>query len=831
MAKKKALDNTMLPGSRYRATHKASVVGILGDRAPRVESKGKQFYNRNRWTCRVLITKLCDWAKANPGQVLSRFELDQLVNAANCHTLGRGEQAIVIAQTPDKLPRDMALALIGGGYHEAWHTQYSCTRNLRHDEIASMILPRWPQVPDWSKFAGILLEWSNIIEDIRIERLGCKEFPGTVAKMHELQDFVLRQEMKSRLEHPDGFTSFAALSCTFRDMGLGYNTEIQASAMKYYIENHADAVRLVESGPLRPILDQAIALNKKDDTGCLRLALDVIIELTKLSQQQPPSPPQQGEQGDGEGQGQPSSSDDQDGDSNSEPQSGNSNPNQKESKSKSKPDNKKSDDSKRQKPQQKGGEEKSKDQKSGDSSDSEDEQDGDEKDSSGSGDSDEKDEKQGDSESSDSSGEGGEDSEDSDADDGDSGSDSSGEGQSNGQGQGQSDSGDEPELGNTENPSESEKPEGGGGNDAGGHNHVTGESDRDLAQEILDQAAQAQDKGETGTKDYAELMEEAISDISEDEMKDCKQGEQPWRPYTLENDEIRIVRANKGDDLDRANQILTEVREQARYLRARFRTLLRSMEIKGSTHGLRRGKGVSERFLVDSYATLRDGALPKRAYYDEDETIDMSLSAAVVIDESGSMSGRLALATAVMMAITEPLDSLGCKVQVSGFRDGRGTQLSWHEHQQAIRGGGYHRTEGIIHDVFKTFDEPFRNVKARFSKTKACGGTPMSDGVQFGLDALNERQEAHRILFIITDGCPNGDHVPVINRQLRLAKEAGIHVVGVGIGHGASYVKNLFPDSVYHPNMEKLPKLLVDKLNELVEIRNPKRGRRMRKSA
>jgi nitric oxide reductase activation protein len=107
----------------------------------------------------------------------------------------------------------------------------------------------------------------------------------------------------------------------------------------------------------------------------------------------------------------------------------------------------------------------------------------------------------------------------------------------------------------------------------------------------------------------------------------------------------------------------------------------------------------------------------------------------------------------------------------------------------------------------------------------------MADGIQFGLDALNERTEGHRVLFCITDGCPNGGHEAIMRRQLRIAKEAGIHVIGVGVGYGAQYVTNVFPDSVYAADVKQLPVLLIAKLNDLIDARTSKRGRKMKVSA
>jgi hypothetical protein len=98
--------------------------------------------------------------------------------------------------------------------------------------------------------------------------------------------------------------------------------------------------------------------------------------------------------------------------------------------------------------------------------------------------------------------------------------------------------------------------------------------------------------------------------------------------------------------------------------------------------------------------------------------------------------------------------------------------------------------------------------------------------MQFGLDSLNYRNEGHRVMFVVTDGCPSGNQ-DVIEWQLRIAKEAGIHVIGVGLGHGAKYVTQLFPDHVWSANFNEFPTLLLDKLNALIDRTASNRGKRM----
>lgn len=285
---------------------------------------------------------------------------------------------------------------------------------------------------------------------------------------------------------------------------------------------------------------------------------------------------------------------------------------------------------------------------------------------------------------------------------------------------------------------------------------------------------------------------------------------------------IFVEPSGKGRDHDaaQADKLYESVRVESCFLRSRLRQIIRAMEMTSVVHGTPKGRRLSGRFLVDSKVTIMSGDMPRRAYKQTDEQIDTSLAAAVVLDQSGSMLGLLKGATQVLCAITEPLDALGCPVQVSGFRDGR----YYGGDADGLASGRYHRTESITHDVFKAFHEPLRAVRWRFANTRATGGTPMADGVQFGLDALSSRKEGHRLLFVVTDGQPNGGHLPIIRRQLRLAKEAGIHVVGVGIGHGAKYVQKVFPDSVWTDKISDMPQALIAKLNQIIDTRASKRG-------
>jgi len=863
-----------MKGDRWRATHRANVVSILGADAPRVISQGTRFYNVDRWTVRVLVKHMCDWAKANPGCVPTRANVTEWVTASNNEKVKDSERRIVIAATPNTLSIRVALALVGGGYHEAWHTKYSCRRNLTVDEACALILPRWASIPDWAPLHGLLQDWNNVVEDIRIERRGNEDYPGCYDKMCELQDFILMQEFSDRrellsergpkpLEKP-----LPIVTGMFRDLGLGYDTDTQNDALRSYSERNKDACDLVENGPLRPLLDESINMPRTDVLGCLRVAMDVLIELQKLIDPEDmqkaaddaqasggkPKCPKCGAPGkdlvvrplsDGKGgkvkgkgiitctkcgwqeavdlksappkASQPAPPQDADdmikfedvpqepGDADSDGSDGESQPGKG-----SKPDGKGKGASKGGDPSEDGDED---GEGSGKGSGGEEDEGDEDGEGSGKG-SGEEDGAEGGGDEGDEDGEGSGDDGDNDGD-----GDNDAEGSGNGKGQGD-DSSD----------SEGKDPAPG----AGGH-HWDPERAKAwemVAEEILDAASKGE---EAGLRDLASALEEAFDAVREREGSDCTTEEKVWRPYNPALDIVTMVPPSDGgkaDDQRRAKALLASVKSECSFLRARLRSIVRAVEQRSVIHGVRRGRELSERMLVDSVAAIRSGQAPSRAYYTVSDKIDTSIAAAIVIDQSSSMSWprtKLQDATRCLVALTEPLDAIGAAVLVAGFRDGPGNPNG--VDYDDMQSGEFHRAEGVCHDVFKGFDEKFQSACWRFANTRAVGGTPMADGVQFGLECLATRQEAHRVLFIVTDGEPNYGHSPVIKRQIRIAKKSGINIIGVGIGAESKSVMTLFPDHVWAANISELPKALINKLNDILDFRGIGRGRPLAKSA
>lgn len=214
--------------------------------------------------------------------------------------------------------------------------------------------------------------------------------------------------------------------------------------------------------------------------------------------------------------------------------------------------------------------------------------------------------------------------------------------------------------------------------------------------------------------------------------------------------------------------------------------------------------------------------MPTRAYMERAPQIDLSVAAALVIDESSSMHDKLRATTAVAYALGDALDTIGAKSMAVGFRT-RFNSLARRSDDVA----GCHRTHAMSYDLFKDWTETFKASAPKLAEIRASGGTPMADGIEFALNELSKRPEGYRVIFVLTDGQPDSNHTAVLTSQFARAAEAGILVVGVGLGYGSEYVQGTFPDHVYAASITALPKLLVAKLETLVRTQHAlaKRGR------
>jgi hypothetical protein len=362
------------------------------------------------------------------------------------------------------------------------------------------------------------------------------------------------------------------------------------------------------------------------------------------------------------------------------------------------------------------------------------------------------------------------------------------------------------------------------GTDTPNSQEAGGETGTSTVEDIANALINAMEAGEeTGLADNNSALQDAIEGGNKDE--NCEDEEQVWRPY---NPSLDTISHPKSRNIEKARRLQSQVKKEIAYLTSKLRSKFLQARSPQVVHGVRHGRELSERRLVESVTEIRSGRRPTRPDWDRVNKPECSLAVAVVLDQSGSMTGDEANVARAALAIATPMDKLGCSCLVVGPRGGRyGGNVDndfYDESGSSWRSAKFHRSTGVHMDVFKGWDEPMRKALPRFAAVQASGGTPLSDGIQFAMQELSLRSERHRVILVLTDGRPNNPNV--VTRQIRLAKESGVTIVGVGISGGCYQVPHQFPDN--HVAVEQISDLPRNMLAVLDAIMFPSRAKRIK---
>ena len=300
----------MYTASQYRNAIKF-IPQSLGLAGIPVYAQGNMFFCTSNFTLNKFIVQLCRWAQSHPDGIPSQGHIRTWCEEANRshYVTGHGERIntspskkIVIQSIPDKLTQRMIMALNGGLLHESAHLLYTHQARLDWKVMCRMVLPLWGKVKDWGKMQQALLSWTNLIEDIRIERLLRQNYANTATQLADLQDLILRMEGHENGKFMQNAKALQVICGSFRDIGLGYNTVLGRKAIASYKAVDNKSFDFVTKGALRPMLLESMNPDQQDGVKTLELALRVIVEIADLIEAntpdqpntpQPPQPPQE----------------------------------------------------------------------------------------------------------------------------------------------------------------------------------------------------------------------------------------------------------------------------------------------------------------------------------------------------------------------------------------------------------------------------------------------------------------------------------------------------------------------------------------------------------
>lgn len=789
----RSMQNIGFGGSQRQREAQALCDSLLGKKSPKIYMMGDSFYHRSIWTDRIMIEVVCAWASAHPQTRPDRSTIDEWIAesakiVSNFYG-GKGKESedyIVIAALPPG--PSYGTVSNGGAIHEIAHGLYSRRKPYTPDEVQRLIVDVWDLIPDWSAVGRALLDAGNSIDDPRIERAMMEDYPGSSAYIAELRRWgwdrdrlhleeehaklLLEKEEfeKAQKENPDTTTRSPQPKNRFNKVcvlliALAHTVECEErdKFFEFYKENLPDIWEMCNGGVLSPIVEQMKQINLKDYDAVLQIAIQFVSLLAHAIGNSEAFPAEQS------------------GDQDCRiacPQCGGKN---------TKTVLHRSNEQDKQTGTRRGT------TVCGDcgaqwSSRFNPPQENEEGDGEGKGQpvidldkvdrNTEKLKKK------------------AEKDRGDDSEDSEGEGDGS-----EAEGGDKPV-----DPS--------AGEDAPYCGHK-GDLIESLAEEAI---------GKT-------LKDDPLVELIQDSLEAFVKGEwanearkssvgAPYRPYSPGIDKVVIPEVtDEVTALRGVNQALEEAAETTAEIRERLRRLVVSLRATRIVHGLRRGTHLSERVLADTGAELMLGRYPKTPFKQKLHQPDARFSAIVVLDQSGSMYGMIQKAMQVMLAIVDPIDDLGFPVAAVGFQDSYDSSLPRPKERLSEE---YHRSagEGVQIILYKNFDTPFVQTKARFATCAAGGGTPMAEGVQAALEWIEIRKEPLKFVFVVTDGCPNGSTEEVIARQVHMAREKNILIVGVGVGAGTEATVRLFsPHGISVPTLKEVPEpllnLIVDRIMSL----------------
>jgi cobalamin biosynthesis protein CobT len=209
--------------------------------------------------------------------------------------------------------------------------------------------------------------------------------------------------------------------------------------------------------------------------------------------------------------------------------------------------------------------------------------------------------------------------------------------------------------------------------------------------------------------------------------------------------------------------------------RANIMRLLRSVDLVGwSSH---EESGRVDRKAFTRFATGSTAVFSKRQHVEATKS-----AVSILIDCSGSMNEyrRIQTAESIAIQLSRILEKSDVAFNVTGFYGASGAT--------ALTGGGatpmasVATVEKAVFIPFKTWKENLARASAKLGSINqwAQRSTPDYSALSISIDELSRRDEARKILFLITDA--DGYNKAHIKHLQDLADKLNVKIIAIGIG-------------------------------------------------
>jgi hypothetical protein len=287
-------------------------------------------------------------------------------------------------------------------------------------------------------------------------------------------------------------------------------------------------------------------------------------------------------------------------------------------------------------------------------------------------------------------------------------------------------------------------------------------------------------------------------------------GSAPWferglgakhvHPDALRSDRQTILVPPAGDP-QAYHALAAEVRREAGFLQSRLRSLLLEHAYLRFGGHYRSGTLRTAKLWKQRLADYR---LFERAI-----TRERSAAFSLLIDESASMQGqeKYLVARKAALLLGETLSRIDLPFEMIGYTTAE------FEARAAMRLGlvpasAYRTTRcsPLEHRLYKGFNEPYGNVRARLTGITARHNNWDEEHMLFAFRRLQDRRERTRVMIVISDGQPNGDADHLI-QTVRSLEGLGVTIIGIGIG--AEFVRHIYRQAIVVTSFRQLAESLI----------------------
>ncbi len=381
-----------------------------------------------------------------------------------------------------------------------------------------------------------------------------------------------------------------------------------------------------------------------------------------------------------------------------------------------------------------------------------------------------------------------------------------------------------------------------------------------------DQSQQEQEGSDAAPDESQEQMDDqAEAQVSLDEMADLDQGEDTELPqgdaeieppapqpisdadpsYTVHSSEFdEEVAADELAEPEELERLRAHLDNQLEPLKGAVSRLANRLQRRLQAKQTRTWTFDLEEGILDAGRLARvvvNPTLPL-AYKQEKDMEFRDTVVSLLLDNSGSMRGRpISIAAICADVLARTLERCAVKVEILGFttRAWKGGQAreNWLQQGRPQLPG---RLNDIRHIIYKAADAPWRHARENLGLMMKEGLLKENidgEALEWAYRRLLVRQEARRILLVISDGAPVDDSTLSVNpanyleRHLRnvitmIERRNQVELLAIGIGHD---VTRYYERAVTITDVEQLAGAITEQLAALFEADPVQRMRMARR--